>query len=337
MPSRLVKLTVLFLAAAVVFSRPAVAQQITYYDFDALVPPVQTGPPLIYSYSYLCGSSVSPSTLFCFNNQSGGALTSYPALFQDTYPANVDPNPSDNPPQSSTHTSLQVSDGQDEYASAWFAVPQKVLHGFTTYVAFRLAPSASPATPGDGIAFVLQNASGGGTDPNDPGDGTCVANGSGLSISATIGGCLGYGGIDNSLAIEFDTFQNEFDPNNNHIAIQSCGLGGSLPSGGLPNSPNHDNTSDPSYVSCPVKDQTTGTPAINSALAPITLADGNVHQAVIEYSGATGTPANQWQVFIDPPFESGTHTPCTATDVTNAVCPTAATAASQRPRILPTI
>jgi hypothetical protein len=140
MPSRLVKLTVLFLAAAVVFSRPAVAQQITYYDFDALVPPVQTGPPLIYSYSYLCGSSVSSSTLFCFNNQSGGALTSYPALFQDTYPANVDPNPSDNQPLSSTHTTLQVSDGQDEYASAWFAVPQKVLNGFTTYVAFRLAP-----------------------------------------------------------------------------------------------------------------------------------------------------------------------------------------------------
>ncbi len=285
------------LAIAVVCLLPnlAAAQQVTYYDFDGLTP------------SYTCTASSSGGSLFCFNNTTGeGEDAGFPLLFQDSYPPFVDPNPTDPPNTTSMHTTLQISDGGSEYSSAWFAVPQKVLNGFTAYVAFRLTPVT--ATPGDGIAFVVQNASGGGTDPNDTNDGTCVASGSGLNVSATIGGCLGYGGIDNSLAVEFDTFQNEFDPNANHIAMQSCGLGGTLLSGGLPNSPNHDNTSDTSYVSCPVRDQNTHAAAINSAL-PITLADGNVHQAVIEYSGATGATPYQWQVFIDPVFIAGTHTP----------------------------
>jgi hypothetical protein len=109
---------------------------------------------------------------------------------------------------------------------------------------------------------------------------------------------LGYGGIDNSLAVEFDTYQNEFDPNANHIAIQSCGL---LSGVGQPNSPNH--------TKCLVN-KNTPSAAINSDLS-ITLADGNVHQAVIEYSGPTEATPNQWQVYIDPVFIAGTHTPDT--------------------------
>jgi hypothetical protein len=101
------------------------------------------------------------------------------------------------------------------------------------------------------------------------------------------------------LAVEFDAYQNGYDPNNNHVALQSCGISSGV---GLPNSPDH--------TACQVKDAVTANPAINSALA-ISLADGNVHQAVIEYSGATGTPANQWQVYIDPVFIAGTHTPDT--------------------------
>jgi hypothetical protein len=364
MTSQAAKLSALFfLAAVVVFAHPATAQQITYYDFDALVP----SPPLIYSYS--CGSSISAGILFCFN-PNGYA---YPDLFQDTYPASVDPNQADNPPvlptanvssisRSSgmvtatvdsvagfvaggqvqvsgvsdssfdgsfslgavntspntlqwsqagtdatssggtvvaTHATLQITtDAGGEGSSAWFAVPQKVLNGFTAYVAFRLTPGTSP-TSADGIAFVIQNAAGGGSESNSDGS-SCFEAGSGLSVFASGGGCIGYGGIDNSLAIEFDTYQNGFDPNNNHIAIQSCGLTSGV---GNPNSPDHNG-------SCQVKDQTTTLPAIKSSL-PITLADGNVHQAVIEYSGAAGATANQWQVFIDPVFISGTHTPDT--------------------------
>ena len=182
-----------------------------------------------------------------------------------------------------THATLQITtDAGGEGSSAWFAVPQKVLNGFTAYVAFRLTPGTSP-TSADGIAFVIQNAAGGGSESNSDGS-SCFEAGSGLSV----------------LAIEFDTYQNGFDPNNNHIAIQSCGLTSGV---GNPNSPDHNG-------SCQVKDQTTTLPAIKSSL-PITLADGNVHQAVIEYSGAAGATANQWQVFIDPVFISGTHTPDT--------------------------
>ena len=38
-----------------------------------------------------------------------------------------------------------------------------------------------------------------------------------------MGGYLGYQGIANSIAIEFDTFMNAWDPNDNHVAIQSSG------------------------------------------------------------------------------------------------------------------
>ena len=31
--------------------------------------------------------------------------------------------------------------------------------------------------------------------------------------------------ISNSLAIEFDTYQNGWDPDANHVAVQSCGTG----------------------------------------------------------------------------------------------------------------
>jgi hypothetical protein len=264
----------------------AAAQQVTYYDFDGV------------TASYTCTGLNSGGSLFCFNNSNPSPSLTNPALLPNSaYPAIIDPNPLDNPPASSNQTSLQISDGTDQYSSAWFAVPQKVLNGFTAYVAFRLTPISTP--PGDGIAFVIQNASGGGTDSEDANDGSCVASISGgLGISATIGGCLGYGGIDNSLAVEFDTYQNEFDPNANHIAIQSCGL---LSGVGQPNSPNH--------TKCLVN-KNTPSAAINSDLS-ITLADGNVHQAVIEYSGPTEATPNQWQVYIDPVFIAGTHTPDT--------------------------
>jgi len=54
------------------------------------------------------------------------------------------------------------------------------------------------------------------------------------------GGCIGYGGIDNSIAVEADTFPGRYDPweggtcdyYDNHIAMQDCGPG-------LANSPAH--------------------------------------------------------------------------------------------------
>jgi hypothetical protein len=53
----------------------------------------------------------------------------------------------------------------------------------------------------DGMAFVMQN------DPNGP------------SALGVPGEGIGYMGITNSVIVEFDTFRNDWDPNDNHIAL----------------------------------------------------------------------------------------------------------------------
>jgi hypothetical protein len=288
----LVALAVLIAAAS---PRFAGAQQVTYYDFDSVGPS---------NFSIACSAANNgPNILFCFNSASS-PVTFYPSLLPNRpYPANVDPNPQDDPPAASQHTSLQLTDGgTGEYSSAWFAVPQKVSDGFSVYTAFRLTGSGG----GDGFAFVIQNALSGGQDVNSENNGTCVASGAGLNARATIGACLGYGGIPNSVAVEFDTFQNVSgllsngnpsgpvdnfgDPSVDHIAIKSCGLNDGV---GLPNSPNHSRCTVGPFAS----------------ELPSGLLDGQVHEAVIEYTGATETPANSWKVYIDPAFVPGTHTP----------------------------
>ena len=57
----------------------------------------------------------------------------------------------------------------------------------------------------DGIAFVIQN--------------------SGIDAIGVEGGAIGYGGISNSLAIEFDNWKNSEnrDPSSNHVAVQTGG------------------------------------------------------------------------------------------------------------------
>jgi Bacterial lectin/Domain of unknown function DUF11 len=124
-------------------------------------------------------------------------------------------------------TVLQLTNSTgNQVGSAWYTTPQAVENGFTTTFSFQFNnPSATPA---DGIAFVIQNSS----------SGT-----SAIGYTGGNGGALGYGdadsstnpntgaGIPNSVAIEFDSFQNPWDPaasasgNVSHVAIQSCGTG----------------------------------------------------------------------------------------------------------------
>lgn len=109
---------------------------------------------------------------------------------------------------------------EEQRGGAWFAVEQPVANGFETTFQFQLS-DLSPIFSdygADGLAFVIQNNS--------------------WSSLGGIGGGIGYGhcsqsGIPNSLAIEFDTYNNfEFsDPNNNHVSVQTRGL--------LENSPDH--------------------------------------------------------------------------------------------------
>ncbi|MGH9499080.1 MAG: choice-of-anchor D domain-containing protein [Terriglobales bacterium] len=150
--------------------------------------------------------------------------------------------------------------------TAWFATKQQsVSGGFTSAFQFQITHDPNNgAGPADGMAFVIQNSTG-------DGFGTAARGGS--------GGAIGYGvpdpedngiAIPNSLAIEFDTYQNGWDPNANHIAVQSCGVD--------PNTQDH-------TAICP-----DGSPAnlgIVSDLGGINLADGAVHTAVIEYDPGT--------------------------------------------------
>jgi hypothetical protein len=174
---------------------------------------------------------------------------------------------------------LTPDGGGDNAGTAWFKTQrQSVAAGFTSVFQFQIVhdPAHGPG-PADGLAFVIQNSSG-------EGQGTEALGGSGSGI--------GYGAPDegqhgtpipNSLAVEFDTYQNlPYDPNDNHIAIQSCGTD--------PNTQHHD-------VTCP-----SGEPSnlgIVSDLAGIHLADGTVHTAVVEYDPPSGGNRGILRVFLD--------------------------------------
>ncbi|HEX3660185.1 MAG TPA: choice-of-anchor D domain-containing protein [Acidobacteriaceae bacterium] len=278
------------LAASVVLtlgSAAASAQQITYYDFDA--PQANSG-----QISRDCSTGAG-AALFCMNDGGNNVL---PYFSSDTYPASIDPNPSDNPPVSGTHYATEMTQAYGQHSSMWFAVPQKVADGFTAYFAFKLTPDPTSGTTADGLAFVLQNATG----PGDDTAGVCTSTGNGLTAVGDGGGCMGYGGIPNSLALEFDTYQNGYDPDNNHMALQNCGAG-------LPNSPD--------IAACNVSLNGVGAYAANpltsastpTGQTPVTLADGNIHQIVIVYSGPLEATPNLLQIYLDPAFVPGTHTP----------------------------
>jgi Bacterial lectin len=153
---------------------------------------------------------------------------------------------------------------QDEAASAWYKTKQPVTGGFTTIFQFQMSSGSAP--PADGIAFVIQNAAAGtaalGTDGGAIGYGgnvTCTGEGgSAPCVDDTAG-------IPASIAIEFDTFVNPpWDPDANHVAVQSCG----------PNA----NTSD--HTNCSIAAPISVSPSI-------TLSDGNIHTAFIQYVPST--------------------------------------------------
>lgn len=141
-----------------------------------------------------------------------------------------------------------------QVGSAWFNTLQPVSEGFSTTFTFQITPptgEGAPAFPADGFAFVIQNSA------------------AGLKAIGQAGGAIGYGGaipvdpthpgIDNSVAIEFDTYQNSWDPNANHVAVQSCG----------PNPNTVDHTTTCNYA---------------IATAPVNLHDGSPHTVIIEYN-----------------------------------------------------
>jgi uncharacterized repeat protein (TIGR01451 family) len=139
---------------------------------------------------------------------------------------------------------------QNQVGAAWYPILQPVSNGFSTTFKFQITNPSQPTA--DGIAFVIQNS------------------GAGLQAVGDGGGGIGYQGIDNSLAVEFDTYANETDPEwdgsgnapANHVAIQSCGL----------------QANSAAHTQC----------EISLATAPVSLADGAPHTVQIEYT--TGIP-----------------------------------------------
>ena len=175
--------------------------------------------------------------------------------------------------------------------SAWFTSLQPLSDGFTSTFTFQVT---SALGAGDGFAFVVQNA------PTSP-----------LNAIGAAAGALGYGqggnpggapgnGIQNSLAIEFDTFQNAWDPDGNHIAVQSCGQtqqpGPPKPPPGSNNQfhVNVDSNFNPvppseepvAFFACTVTNGVEGPQDIFSLseLDPaVTIADGAVHTVTVDY------------------------------------------------------
>lgn len=152
----------------------------------------------------------------------------------------------------------------NQSGAIWYTTKIPVKSGFYTKFKFRFTAGSNNncedgSLPGaDGIAFVIQNSS--------------------PMISGGLGGGIGYDGIENSLAIEFDTFSNDslqienlFDPNGNHIAIQSRGK--------LANSPRHSKEN---------------TLAIQKNV-PTIRADGTIYYAMIDYN----VERNKIRVFLD--------------------------------------
>src|SRR5271169_131955 len=102
-----------------------------------------------------------------------------------------------------------------EAGTAYFQVKQPLTGGFTTWFKFQTHNPTVCCSPGDGVAFIIQNSTA--TDP------TYGASGAGLTALGAASGGMGYAGINNNLAVEFDIFGNPWDPNANHVAVQSCG------------------------------------------------------------------------------------------------------------------
>jgi uncharacterized repeat protein (TIGR01451 family) len=200
----------------------------------------------------------------CMTPNGTPANSGFPGFFGPAFTL-TQPTGTSNPAQpapSGVTTVLRLTpDSAITSGSAWFNTPQPVGSAFSTTFTFQLSGSL-PASdgPADGIAFLIQNSGvnalgpiGCGIGFGDAPDGNCT--------SPT-------GGIANSLAIEFDTFQNGLinDVSNSHVAIQSCGTG--------------QNSVD---ASCRLADIDLLGLTTNGAPSPINLADGYVHTAIVTY------------------------------------------------------
>lgn len=121
----------------------------------------------------------------------------------------------------STNRLRLTSAGENQVGAAWLADRVDVQNGFDTTFQFQITErgghspdwqSGVSNTGADGFTFMIQNA--------------------GASAIGLYASGLGYYGIPNGLAVEFDTWNNKpsyCEPNGNHVAVQSLGLAENRP------------------------------------------------------------------------------------------------------------
>lgn len=132
-----------------------------------------------------------------------------------------------------------IPDGGSHAGAVWTSQKVPLAKGFSTSFEFELRHDPPDH---DGISFVIQNSS--------------------PTPALTQGGQMGYTGISNSLAVEFDAFHNveNGDPTSDHISVHTGGLGA--------------NNAAESYSlgSAPVSTLTTGTKTVQITYSPDTNA-----------------------------------------------------------------
>jgi hypothetical protein len=167
---------------------------------------------------------------------------------------NVETNPGGDPPAGSAWTPTRVPVATPWTASFDFQMSDPALDAILD----------ADGSGGDGLAFLIQN---------DPFFGT-----SALGRGA---GGMGFLGVYNSVAVMFDTYQNNAaygDPNGNYIAVNTRGTDLNVPhhfctDGQL--------TTDPSLVDLP--DQTCTDDPVLGMTTAIPRLDGPVHNATVTY------------------------------------------------------
>ena len=183
------------------------------------------------------------------------------------------------------------SANQNQHASAWFFTPQPLSTGFTTSFQFQISNTGACdgcGFPADGLALVIQGDPAGTGALGYTGNGQNIAYGNNDVSTASGPGAA----IQNSLAIELDTFQNGDygDPSGNHIAVQSCGPNNADTLAG--------NSADHNYL-CP--SGKSAKLALQSLPQGVSLGDGNIHTITVNYTapGTCTESCNNFAVYLD--------------------------------------
>ncbi|MFO0856530.1 MAG: hypothetical protein U0640_04130 [Phycisphaerales bacterium] len=155
-----------------------------------------------------------------------------------------------------THHDWQVflTEGGGHAGSMFYSPKQNVQNGFQTTFRFTVTPGNVVA--GDGFAFVIQNQS--------------------VNALGAGGSDIGYGGIQNGVAIEFDTFyfQGEFE--GMHVSVQGPDENGEL------------SASDTYSYGHYILDPDNGDPSIIGT-----------HEGHIEYTPPSGPNEGEMRVYLD--------------------------------------